>query len=203
MNRQNLIKHFTKRNIGYLDVTNVFSVFIPVVEINDKLHLLFEVRSQHLSQPGEICFPGGRIEALESPPDTAVRETIEELNVCQEQIELIAPLDRLVTPFNVLIYPYWGFINHFDLANLYFNTDEVSSIFTVPLDVLLEKEPIVHEVLVNFSPDESFPYHLISNGETYEWRTGNYPVYFYSYEDKVIWGITAKILKNFLDSLKK
>ncbi|GAB6084890.1 NUDIX hydrolase [Alkaliphilus crotonatoxidans] len=201
MNRQNLINSFVKEKVGYLDVNNMFAVYIPVLELNQSLHLLFEVRSQQLSQPGEICFPGGKIEPGESPMTTAIRETVEELNIDRSLIEVMGPLDRLITPFNVLIYPFWGFINLSDIKDLPYNQDEVSSIFTVPLDYLLKEQPIIHNVKVNFSPEKNFPYHLISNGEKYEWRSGNYPVYFYPYGEKMIWGITAKILKNFLDSI--
>ena len=40
-----------------------FSVLIPLVEVNGETHVLFEVRSSKLrSQPGDICFPGGKID---------------------------------------------------------------------------------------------------------------------------------------------
>ena len=47
----------------------------------------------------------------------------------------------------------------------------------------------------------SFPFELIPNGEAYNWRSGTYPVYFYSYNGRIIWGITARILKNLADRL--
>ncbi|NEU34154.1 CoA pyrophosphatase, partial [bacterium LRH843] len=58
-----------------------FAVLVPLVQKQDELHVLFEVRAHHLRrQPGEICFPGGKIEPNDSTPqDAAVRETTEEL----------------------------------------------------------------------------------------------------------------------------
>jgi len=49
-----------------------YSVLIPLVEREGKMHVLLEKRAAHISQPGEICFPGGRIEAGE-PPQAAAR----------------------------------------------------------------------------------------------------------------------------------
>ena len=39
-----------------------YVVLLPLVKINDKIHVLFEVRSQTVSQPGETSFPGGALE---------------------------------------------------------------------------------------------------------------------------------------------
>ena len=39
------------------------------------------MRSEHISQPGEISFPGGRVEDGETFQEAAIRETCEELNL--------------------------------------------------------------------------------------------------------------------------
>ena len=58
------------------------AVILPLIEINNEIHLLFEVRSKKMkSQPGDICFPGGKIEENESPKSAALREASEELNL--------------------------------------------------------------------------------------------------------------------------
>lgn len=201
MDQKTIIKALKNKKASYLDIKASYAVFVPIVHINGELHVLFEVRAEQLSQPGEICFPGGRIENNESPLDSAIRETIEELNISNNQIDVIGPLDILITPFNLIIYPYCGFINDFDLGSLAFNSQEVSSVFTVPLQDLLQQQPINHPVKVTFAPDKSFPYHLIQEREGYQWKSGSYPVYFYKYGERIIWGITAKILKNLLDCL--
>jgi 8-oxo-dGTP pyrophosphatase MutT (NUDIX family) len=55
-----------------------YAVLIPFVTTEEGKALLLEVRSQLVKQPGEICFPGGRVEAGETPVETAVRETCED-----------------------------------------------------------------------------------------------------------------------------
>ena len=67
-----------------------YAVLIPFVTTEEGKALLLEVRSQLVKQPGEICFPGGRVEAGETPVETAVRETCEELGLKPEDIEVIS-----------------------------------------------------------------------------------------------------------------
>ena len=59
-----------------------YAVCIPLMPGPDGYEVLFEVRSANVkSQPGDVCFPGGRMEPGETPDETAVRETMEELLV--------------------------------------------------------------------------------------------------------------------------
>ena len=67
-----------------------YAVLIPFVTTEEGKALLLEVRSQLVKQPGEMCFPGGRVEAGETPVETAVRETCEELGLKPEDIEVIS-----------------------------------------------------------------------------------------------------------------
>ena len=55
------------------------AVLVPLVQLSSGPALLYEVRSGSVHQPGEICFPGGRVEPGENPVDTALRETYEEM----------------------------------------------------------------------------------------------------------------------------
>ena len=58
------------------DVNREYAVLVPLVERPEGLSLLYEVRAHTLRrQPGEVCFPGGRIEGVESPEECALRET--------------------------------------------------------------------------------------------------------------------------------
>lgn len=174
------------------------SVLIPVVEKEGSYYLLFEVRSKNLrSQPNEISFPGGKIDPYENPYHTAIRETCEELGTFENNIEIISELDLLVTPMNLIIHPYLGYIK--DIDNLKINKDEVDHIFLVPLTHLLENKPIYYDNKVEIVPHNKFPYDIIPNKENYKFAIGNYDVLFYKYNDYVIWGITAKILENFLN----
>ena len=179
-----------------------FAILLPLIEKDGEIHILFEVRSHQLrSQPGEICFPGGRIDKEdESEEDAAVRETMEELGIERQQISDIFPLDYIVSPFGMIVYSYAGIID----ADVEFrpNPPEVDSLFTVPLSFFLEKEPKVYRVNFDIQPEESFPYDLIAGGENYNWRTRQVDEFFYLYEDKVIWGLTAKILTHFMEIIR-
>lgn len=179
-----------------------FAILLPLIEKGGEIHILFEVRSHQLrSQPGEICFPGGRIDKQdESEKDAAVRETVEELGIAHEQISDIFPLDYIVSPFGMIVYSFAGIID----ADVEFrpNPPEVDSLFTVPLSFFLEKDPKVYRVNFDIQPEESFPYDLIAGGENYNWRTRQVDEFFYLYEDKVIWGLTAKILTHFMEIIR-
>lgn len=201
------LNQLTKRFINKIPkpegIYKSYSVMAPIIQINDKPHLLFEIRSEALkTQPREICFPGGRIELGESPMSCAIRETSEELNISPSDIKIIGPLDFLVLPYNLLLYPFLGFLNCSDPEGLDFNKDEVAEIFTVPLEFFMENEPISHPIEIYIKTDEGFPYHMIQDGENYNWKSGKYPVYFYTYQKHIIWGITARIIKNLVDILK-
>ena len=67
------------------------AVLIPLVQVGGEWHILFEVRSFKMrKQPGDISFPGGRIDATDqSPLAAALRETSEELGVDLEQITIL------------------------------------------------------------------------------------------------------------------
>src|SRR5690606_15307144 len=130
-----------------------------------------EVRSSTMrSQPGDICFPGGRIDpADESPLFAALRETHEELGVKPETVEVLGPLSPYVASPSFVVYPFVGIIDYNEIIRSY-NKNEVEEVFTVPLHYLLSHEPYMHPVMVNLTPDSNFPYDRIRNGENYQWR---------------------------------
>jgi len=177
-----------------------FSVLIPILENKNDYELLYEIRSENLkNQPNEICFPGGKIEKGESKEDAAIRETVEELLLDYNDVDIIGPSDIIVTPFNIIVYPYVGIIKNY---NYTYNEDEVKEVFTVPLSFFLNNEPQSHYIDVKLIPGNDFPYDLIQNGKDYRWGKGKYPVYFYMYKDKIIWGITARITYDFIMHIK-
>lgn len=188
------------RKANILDQQNYHqsAVIVPLVNENNVDYLLFEVRSANLIvQPGEICFPGGGIESEDkNPQEAAIRETCEELGIKKENIDLIGPLDILVTPFESIISPFVARIHRYQ--DIRINTEEVESFFLVPVQFFLENPPqtFYNNIVIKPSPD--FPYYLLPNGKTYNWRAGTYPVHFYIYKDKIIWGITARIVNHFI-----
>lgn len=179
-----------------------FAILLPLLERDGEIHIVFEVRAHTLRrQPGEICFPGGRIDAGdETPKAAALRETREELGIFEEEISGVFPLDYMVSPFGMIIYAFAGFI-HTD-ASFEPNAAEVDSLFSVPLSFFLETSPEIYHINFDIQPEESFPYDLIVGGQDYSWRARQMEEYFYLYEDKVIWGLTARILAHFIEILK-
>ena len=78
------------------DVTGEYAVLVPLVERPEGLCLLYEVRADTLGrQPGEVCFPGGRLEPGEDAVSCALRETWEELGIPRPAVEVVAELDWL------------------------------------------------------------------------------------------------------------
>ena len=66
------LKHHIPKRIGEEKETS-FAVLIPLIKKEDGYHVLFEVRAKHLNkQPGEVCFPGGKVEPGESTYEAAV-----------------------------------------------------------------------------------------------------------------------------------
>lgn len=184
----------------------VSSVLVPLINKEDELCLLFQRRSYTMdAQPGEISFPGGKSEEFDkNHEETAIRETCEELGIKSENINIICPLDIFVAPFNLIINPYLGYINNIgDIDKLNINKNEVDHLFLVPIKYFLENEPKLYQTKIEVIPDKSFPYYLTPSKENYKFKSGKYDVYFYEYNDYVIWGITAKIVKNFIDIYKK
>lgn len=174
-----------------------YSVFAPLIATEDGYQLLFEVRSDKLkSQPNEICFPGGRIEPNETKEAACIRETCEELKIASENIHVLGELDTIITPFNLVIYPFIGYLKEY---NFTYDSDEVKEIFTVPLQWFLSTKPSQYSIHVEVKPDSGFPFHMIQKGKNYPWMKGTYPVYFYEYENRIIWGITARMVKNICD----
>lgn len=174
------------------------AVFLPLVYLDGEWQVLFEKRSQDLrNQPGEICFPGGLIEPHDAGPEAAaVRETCEELGLQKKDIEVFAPLDVMVSPFNVLIYPFVGLIH--GAEHIQPNPDEVGEIFYVPISFLKTCEPIHTTMSLKVSLPDDYPYELVPYGRNYPYRDGQYPQHFIIWKDKIIWGMTARILCHFL-----
>jgi 8-oxo-dGTP pyrophosphatase MutT (NUDIX family) len=180
-----------------------FSVLVPLIEINNELNLIFEVRSMSIKrQPGEISFPGGQIEYGESSLDAAVRETYEEIGIEREHIKIITELDYVSHKESAIVYSYLGYNKDESYSDIKFSKDEVDELFYVPLSFFLENEPEKHYVSYYPETKENFPFHMINNGANYKWDEIKYPVYFYKYNNYIIWGLTAKITYDFIKKIK-
>ena len=191
---------FADRKAGAEGNFKFFSVLVPLVEKEDGLYLLYEVRAQNMArQPGEICFPGGELEPDETTEECALRETWEEIGIPQDQIRVITQLDTLYTYSNFAMHCYLGVIPEAALDDLKFSENEVAEVFLVSLDDLLAITPEVYPIRAVPQIPEDFPYDKVYEGKPYPWRGGKGSVPIYEVDGRVIWGLTARITKHFLE----
>ena len=179
------------------------AVLIPLVQVDGQWHILFEVRSFTMrKQPGDISFPGGRIDSTDPDPlAAALRETHEELGVDPKTVTNLRKLSPYVASPTFVVYPFVGVIEYSEIIDAY-NKEEVEEVFTVPVDWLLNYKPEMHLVSVKPTPARDFPYEKIANGTQYQWGTRAIEEWFYDYGNYTIWGLTARILKHFIESIK-
>ena len=199
----NQIKKAVKGNTQEIilpDAPRFTAVLIPLVEIDGKIHVVFEIRGDGIAQAGEVSFPGGHVERGETSEDAAVRETCEELLISQEQVEILAPRHRMTDRGNLIVDSFLGVIHNYTGT---FSKDEVSGIFTVPLDWLLEYEPEIYSAETVLHPGDNFPFELIPGGRDYQFIHFPKRFFFYRTPDAVIWGLTAELLYHAMHRLNQ
>ena len=186
-----------------IDTTKEAAVLIPIIkDKNQQLHLLFQVRSSNLTwQPGDVCFPGGSVEPNDaSPTQTAIRETVEELGILQDQIHIYGQLPDFWAVLGFKIYPIVGEIT--SLANIQLNPQEVEKIFTVPITWFIDHPPIYGDIEITQQPAKNFPLQLFSTQQQHWPQRSQRTLLFYQYQSYTIWGLTAQIIQTFLDTTK-
>ena len=201
MNNNEVINIFKDRKGTSIREFRKSAVVIPLVEKCGSTHILFEMRALELkSQPGDICFPGGKVDEGENYREAAARELKEELGLEDKDFDIVGEMDYFISPYGNIIYPF--------VAEVYkepekYNESEVDHVFYVPLDYFLNNEPDCHPMRVGPIFEENFPFHMIRGGRKYKFSTARLNQYFYRYKDYVIWGFTALIVKGFIDILKE
>lgn len=188
---------------GLMDSRRSYAVLVPLVEREGELCLLYEVRAKTLRrQPGEVCFPGGRIEEGETPEECALRETWEELGVPGEAVKLLGQLDFIAHRANFLMQPVLGVIDSGALEVMRPSPAEVEEVFFVPLSHLLETEPLEYDYQLILTPAERFPYELIGIPRDYKWQPGQENVPVYPWKGHAIWGLTGRITRHLISLLR-
>ena len=187
---------------GLMDSRQSYAVLVPLVEREGELCLLYEVRAKTLCrQPGEVCFPGGRMEPGETPVQCALRETWEELGIPPEAVEVIAPLDFQCSLGDQVFYPILGHVAPNGAEALRPSPAEVKEAFWVPVDFFLCHPPEVYTYAL--VPDvREFPYERIGFPQGYPWRRGRMEVPIYQWEGHVIWGMTARTVRGLLEAMQ-
>jgi 8-oxo-dGTP pyrophosphatase MutT (NUDIX family) len=109
------------------------AVLLLLWEVNQKIHIVFTLRSlQLLSHSGQISFPGGQQENSETPIQTALRETYEEIGIPSNSIEILGELTPIyVLPSNSHIFPVVGYAKQY--LDFRINKNEVEEVFYKPL----------------------------------------------------------------------
>lgn len=182
---------------GLLDGKRSYAVLVPLVEREDGLHVLYEVRSLTLRrQPGEVCFPGGHIEAGETPEQCALRETFEELGIPAEQVRVLGRLDFVAHRANFIMYPILGVVSGETADKMTLSEAEVGETFEVPLRHLLSTEPIEYDYQLLPTPPNNFPYELLNIPRDYKWQAGSENVPVYPWQGHAIWGLTGRITRH-------
>lgn len=160
------------------------SVLVPLV-LRDDLTVLLTQRTDHLTaHPGQISFPGGRVEAGDADPvATALREAHEEIGLDAGQVDVLGSLPTYTTGSGFIVTPVVALVHSgFDPV---VDPFEVAEVFEVPLAFLMTPaHHLRHRVEVGGVAREfwSMPYQGIDD-------RGEPRRYF-------IWGATAAMLRN-------
>jgi 8-oxo-dGTP pyrophosphatase MutT (NUDIX family) len=155
------------------------AVLIPIFYKNGEPHLLLTLRTETVaSHKGQISFPGGTRENGDRDLlATALRETFEEVGIRPEDVEVLGELDDLLAVTNFVVTPFVGVFPYpYDFKVSY---DEIAELIEIPLSFFVDPR----------------------NRRAEEWlyRGRNATVYFYDYDKYTVWGVTAQILKGFVD----
>jgi 8-oxo-dGTP pyrophosphatase MutT (NUDIX family) len=159
--------------------TRPASVLIPVIDRPDPMVLL-TVRTELPSHPGQIAFPGGKIDPTDvSPAAAAVREAGEEIGLASELIDPIGYLDLYLTFSGYRILPTVARVApDYRLA---LGEAEVADAFEVPLAFLMDVQN-----------------HALHSRD---WKGITRKYYAMPFGERYIWGVTAGILRNLYERI--
>ena len=152
------------------------AVLVPLVDRPAGMTVLLTQRSEHLPKhPGQVAFPGGRIDHGDADAvAAALREAEEEIGLAANQVDVAGVLDDYQTGTGFLVTPVVGFLPA--EPNLQANPAEVAAIFEVPLSLILDtRNHQRHSRLFKGKPRQ---------------------YYVLPYEGYYIWGATAAMLVN-------
>jgi 8-oxo-dGTP pyrophosphatase MutT (NUDIX family) len=151
------------------------AVLIGLIQRESGLSVILTKRASHLRHhPGQIAFPGGKVEDDDaSLYHTAVREAHEEIGLNPVHVTLIGQLAPLPTISGYQVTPILASVN--PSATYVIDRNEVDEVFEVPLDTLLYKENLIQfNFLINAQP---------------------HPVFALPFQNHLIWGMTGQIIE--------
>jgi len=156
------------------------AVLVPVVDKSEPTVLLTQ-RAQHLpDHPGQVSFPGGKIDKADaSPLASALREAQEEIGLDRTHVTPIGYLDLYMTTLGYRIVPVVARVA--PGFSLTLNTSEVDATFEVPLSFLMDQANVQRH--------------------SRDWNGMTRHYYAITFGDRYIWGVTAGILRNMYDRI--
>jgi 8-oxo-dGTP pyrophosphatase MutT (NUDIX family) len=156
------------------------AVLVPVIDHAEPMVLLTQ-RAQHLpDHPGQVSFPGGKIDKSDaSPLDSALREAEEEIGLDRSFVTPIGYLDLYMTTLGYRIVPVIARVE--PGFNLTLNTSEVDAVFEVPLAFVMDQNNVQRH--------------------SRDWRGMTRHYYAITFGERYIWGVTAGILRNLHDRI--
>jgi 8-oxo-dGTP pyrophosphatase MutT (NUDIX family) len=147
------------------------------------LYLVLAQRTDRVpTHKGQVAFPGGGFEEADGDLlGTALREAHEEIGLRPQDVEVVGALDDTVTVSSRhMVRPYVGF---------------VPPAYGYRLDPF-EIARLIHLPVVPLLASAAF------RVETWERDGQPISVYFYEYEGSTVWGLTARILKQFVEIVR-
>ena len=217
MDQELLISKFKSANKTGISGSDEYlnCAVVALVLTDDAPQFLFEKRAEGTRQGGEISFPGGVIDTSidKSPYDAAVREVEEETGISADFFTDILPLDTIISPMGALVHPFAGFVNGVKEKDIVVDELEISEVFTIPLSFFIEKEPRIYHVKLSVNPSsidddgriiELLPSKKLNLPPMYHKPWGNmlHRVYYYETSFGPIWGLTARIIFDFIKRIK-
>jgi 8-oxo-dGTP pyrophosphatase MutT (NUDIX family) len=172
------------------------AVLIPLFHQDveeEKKHIwqvLFTRRTNTVAEhQGQVAFPGGSADLTDNSPEmTALREAQEEIGLDPARVRILGTMNRVWTITNYLVTPVVGVIPWPFPIQL--EEIEVSRVFSIPLDWLAN--PNHHETRYRAIPS---PYSQILNREFHP------VIYFQSYQNELLWGVSAEITLRLINIL--
>ncbi len=156
------------------------AVLVPLVREQETWSLLFTRRTDRVeSHKGQVSFPGGGCDENEnSPEETALREAREEIGLDPGSVRVLGRLTNLLTVSSFRVTPVVGVIAW--PAVLRLSVEEVERVFTIPLDWLADRRN--------------------------RWEFGlpgrqRGVIVYHPYDGELLWGATARITVDFLDTI--
>lgn len=160
------------------------AVLLPLYQDEAGPHLVLTKRTELVpTHKGQISFPGGGFEEADGDLlTTALREAQEEIGLRPEDVEIVGTLDDTVTVTSRhVVRPFVGIVPHPYPYRL--DPFEIERLIHLPISTLLRGAPF--------------------REETWEREGGAVTVFFYDHDGDTVWGLTARILKHFIETVGK